>query len=325
VALAALQHEAVAELRRFVEDEGTQFPALPWVWRALEARGKLLAQGEGFCWGVLPLLVCEAAGGNPQRALPLSIALECLIAAVDTFDDVQDGDAPDGLWRACGIATATNVATLLLFLTQRALGRLLEQDIPIATVAEIAQLFAAAGVQACSGQQRDLDESVGSEGDEAAYLVTIALKSGALVECACRAGALLGVAAPTAVAAYAQCGLNMGMALQIANDIAGASWDSADRSDLRVGKRTLPLLFALECAPQVLRADLGALVRPERREDLTPEESAWVRHHLAATGALHYASTVADLYWEQALSCLESAGCGAESPLRILVTDLQGA
>ncbi len=124
MAVTTLRQVAVEELCWFIDEEGKDFPALAWIWQALRARGKLLAEEAGLSWGMLPLLVCAGAGGDSRAALPLAVAVECFIAAADTFDDVQDCDTPDGLWRACGLATATNVATFLLFLTQLALGRL---------------------------------------------------------------------------------------------------------------------------------------------------------------------------------------------------------
>jgi len=325
VALTALHQEATEELLRFVADEGKDFPAIDWVWRALRTRGKLLADEEGFAWGLLPLLVCADARGDPRQAFPLAIAVECLIAATDILDDVQDGDSADALWRACGLATATNVATLLLFLSQLALGRLAQQGVPGETAAAIVRLFAAAGARACAGQQHDLDAARGAEIDEDTYLATSALKSASLVECACRAGAILGRGTPEAVDAYAQCGVNVGMALQINNDVAGASSESADRNDLRAGKRTLPMIFALEHAPASSRADLGAILLSGRQEDLCPAEIDRVRQFLAATGALQYAVVVADLYWEHAMSCLERAGCGLDSDLRRLVARMRDA
>ncbi len=193
-------------------------------------------------------------------------------------------------------------------------------------MAALSGLFAAAGVRACVGQQRDLDATCGAAIDEDAYLATVALKvalkSASLVECACRAGALLAGATPDVVDAYAAFGLNLGMVLQLHNDIAGASLEG---SDLRAGKLTLPLIFALESGPAPLQAELAALMSPNRREDLRPEEIDRVRQLLVAAGGLHYAAVVADLYGEHALSCLERAGCEPESDLSCLFGRLRTA
>ena len=319
-----LRPAAVAELRQLVEEEGAGFPAIAWVWRALEARGKLLSPGEGFGWGLLPLAACQAAGGDPSQALPLGVALECFMAAADIFDDIQDTDAPDSLWLQCGLGTATNVGTFLLFLTQLAIDRLSRRGVPCEKVAEIAQSFAAAGARGCCGQQRDLEQTSEQGSDEGQYLTIVAQKSASLVECACRSGALLGTVGPAALAAYAQFGFNVGMALQIVNDLAGVSTESAFRNDLSVGKRTLPVIFALDCAPEPIRQELWGLLEAHRLRPLQPAEAERARDLMAAVGSLQYARVVADVYWERALGCLEAAGCPSDSPLHEMVAQMRG-
>lgn len=306
------------ELCRFIADEGARFPSSACVWQALRGRGKLLADEDGFNWGLLPLLVCASADGDPRQVFPLAVAVECFIAAADTFDDVQD-DAADGLWRVYGRATTINVATFLLFLSQLALSRLTHCGVSCTTVAAVAEGFAAAGARACSGQQHDIDAAC--ETDEATYLATIALKSGALVECACRAGALLGDTTPAAVESYAQFGLNAGIAMQIHNDIVGVLSESTNRGDLGSRKWTLPIIFARECAPEPWRGELQDILRSSQRPGA--EEIDRLRHLLVTTGSLQYAAVVADLYWERALSCLMNAGCDAHSALLNLVIELQ--
>jgi hypothetical protein len=93
-----------------------------YVRQVLSVPGKLLGPDEGFTWGLLPLLVCEAAGGDPRRGLSLGAAFDCFIAAADIFDDIQDDDDDAGLQRTAGPATAINVAAFLLFLSQHTLG-----------------------------------------------------------------------------------------------------------------------------------------------------------------------------------------------------------
>ena len=119
MAVKSLALIAAAELRKFVEVECSEFAAQHWLLRALDSRGKLLSGRPEIAWGVLPILVCDAVGGDPLCAIPISMATECFISAADVFDDIEDADASDSLWRACGIATAVNVATLLLLLTNR--------------------------------------------------------------------------------------------------------------------------------------------------------------------------------------------------------------
>jgi geranylgeranyl pyrophosphate synthase len=321
---STIRQGATGELRRFVDAEGASFPAIDLVWQVLRARGKLLAEGDGFSWGLIPLLVCEAAGGDPRLALPVSTAAECFISAADILDDVQDRDTKDGLWRVCGVAAATNVATFLLFLTQLALGRLTTLGVPDDRVLEVVRTFAAAGARACGGQQKDLDQGRARDIDEAGYLGMVQAKSAYLVECLCRSGAIVAGARADEVEAFARFGLNVGMALQLANDTAAASAERSDRNDLRMGKPSLSMIFALECGPEGPREELAGLLRRARAGCLGPNQVDRVHSLLAASGALHYAVAVADVYWERALSSLDGLGRDQMVPLFDLIAQMRG-
>lgn len=324
MAVGPLRVAAAAALRGFIEAEAADFPALRWVWHALKARGKLLTDEGVFAWGLLPPLVTSASGGDPLVALPLGTALECFVAAADVLDDVEDADATDALWVSSGAATAINVATYLLQLTPIALGQLAERGVPLGKVVNIMRLFAASGARACVGQQRDLD-AVGLQPlDEEEYLATISLKSASLVSGACRAAAVLAVDDPNVSALYAEFGLNVGLAMQIGNDVVGASRESGNRDDLVRGKLTLPVIFALEYASPAAREEALALLSTREEGKLAVDEVGRLRRLIASTGALEYCQLMADVHWERALDCLRRAGCPEDSDLVLLVAEMRG-
>jgi octaprenyl-diphosphate synthase len=293
------------DLSEFVARETTGFSAAAGVWSALRTRGKILGEGAGFSWGLLPLVICQSVRGEFRRALPLSTAVECFMAAADTLDDVQDGDSPTALWRTCGAATATNIATFLLFLTQLSLTRLAASGLPDRDVVEVVRSFAFAGARACGGQQMDLDHGSDEDLDESRSLETSGHKSASLVECVCRSAAIAASAMPADIDICARFGYNVGMALQIRNDVLGVSTEGPDRNDLRFRKRTLPLIFALDRAPDPIRRDLSSIFWPGRTSELGDAEIELVHRHLRSSGALLYADAVAGVYWERALDCLD--------------------
>jgi geranylgeranyl pyrophosphate synthase len=312
--LALLRQAAAAEVEHLLTAAAAAFPAGSWLRRALTTSGKLLGPSpdEGLIWGLLPLLACQSAGGDPRRALPLAAAVECLIAATDILDDIEDADAPDALYLACGLPTATNVATLLLFLSQAALGRLREHGASAEQIAAAGLTLAEAGARACAGQQHDLTPDLDTLVDTDSYLRMIGLKAGALVDGICRAGALLSPATPATVAAYGAVGLQMGLALQVSNDVVGTTAPSL-RADLHAGRRTLPLLIALR---QGLPAPDPAALSSEAAERLY--------HRLTAAGVLDYARVVADICWDRALTALRGATGGVACPMRHLIDRLRG-
>ncbi len=278
----------------------------------LSVPGKLLGPDEGFAWGLLPLLVCEAAGGDPRRGLSLGAAFDCFIAAADVFDDIQDDDDELGLQRVAGPATAINVAAFLLFLSQVALGRL---DLPNPKIARMFELFAISGMRAYGGQQMDIDYTFADQVSETDYLEMVSQKSGTLVACGCRAGALLADSAEQSLTVYAQFGRNLGVALQIANDARGAVTTDLARSDLRSGKPTLPLIYALGHAPPAAREELLEIRRLARADMLQPMHLERARGLLHSLGALEYAAVYGDVYWEYARTSLEQASPGADHSL----------
>ena len=75
-------------------------------------------------WYLLPLIVCEAVSGHYEHAIPASAVLQLFMAAGEVFDDIEDADAAGSLSARYSSAIATNAATALLILAERAISRL---------------------------------------------------------------------------------------------------------------------------------------------------------------------------------------------------------
>lgn len=315
------RHAAVAELRRLIETEAAAFPVPPAVWQALQTRGKLLSLEGGFAWGDLALAACDVARAGGDAGPALAASTECLMAALDIVDDIQDGDAPDALYRSYGIPTALNAAMLLLFLSQLEVNALSERGVAAARVSAAAHTLAAAAASACSGQQEDLEGPPGGRGSEEQYLAMIGRKSASLVQGVCRAAAILGGIDASDTACLANFGFNVGMAMQILNDVAGASTEHADRNDLGVGKVTLSVIFAREFGglPHGMEQDAEGIVG---KRPLDVIEAGQISEFLESSGALEYARTVADLYWERAVTCAKGLHAGT-GQLTQLVCELR--
>ncbi len=312
LALGGLRRQAADELQHLCNVEASAFPGLEWVLLSLRAPGKLLSpHKDDFAWGLLPLLVIEAAGGDPRSGLPLAAATECLIAASDVLDDVEDGDSEAGLEHMCGLPTAINVGLFLACMAQVALYRLTDLGAEAHVVRDVGRALATAGTRACSGQQQDIEQDDALL-TEAGYLAMVQAKSGALVEGVCRAAAILARAAPNPTESYAQFGRNLGMALQVSNDVRAVSAPPDHRNDLAIGKRTLPLVFALQQAP--LRVQ--PLAKRARDRKLGPRQIQRFGELLHTSGGVLYASVVADVLFEDASACLDEAGCARTSRLR---------
>jgi geranylgeranyl pyrophosphate synthase len=203
-------------------------------------------------------------------------------------------------------------------MAQIAVHRLTALGFQAQAVRDVARVLATSAARACGGQQRDIDQDDGLL-NESGYLDMVDAKSGALVEGLCRAAAIVaGVSAET-VEGYAQFGRNLGIALQLSNDVRAVSLQTQDRNDLAVAKRTLPLVFALEHAPKLAQEFVGA-AQPDRRTQHDPDRLREIVH---TTGGVFYASVVADVYFEEATACLDQAGSAPESELRTFLTAMR--
>ena len=319
MAVKTLRRQAAEELQQLLNGEGSSFPGLNWVRLSLQTRGKLLSgDNRGFAWGLVPLLVIDAAGGDPRAGLPLAAAAECLVAASDVLDDVEDGDCAIGLERVCGIPTAINVGTFLTFMAHVAIHRLTSLGFQADVVRDVGCVLATAAARACGGQQRDIDQNEALL-TESGYLEMVEAKSGAIVEGLCRAAAIVAGASTEAIERYAQFGRNLGIALQVSNDVRAVSIQQNQRNDVAAVKRTLPLAFALEHAPALAHEFVAAA----HEGRLAAHDAQRLSDLMHTSGGVLYSSVVADVYFEEAAACLDKADCAEQTQLRAFLRSMR--
>ena len=248
-------------------------------------------------WALLPLAVCESISGRFEQALPAAAALVFLRAAADVFDDIEDADSASSLAARYGIAPATNAATTLVILAEKALARLRGRGVGNSTIVQVFDAVNAYYTTACAGQHLDLAHPVGQSISESDYLSIAGMKSATSIACACHAGALLGGANAELIDTFSRFGYNLGMASQLANDIEGVT----QGRDLLKRKVTLPAIYALAHADAGFRQRLEqAFTAPAGGASDLSE----LRQILFASGAMHYASVTMEFYREKASDIL---------------------
>jgi geranylgeranyl diphosphate synthase, type I len=266
------------------------------------------SSGGGPSWSLLPFVVDEALSGDWNKVVPAAAAIEFFKAAAEVFDDAEDADAPASLASKYGTAAAINAATALLVLGEKALARLRERGVAEADIVHILDVFNSYYLTACAGQYLDLSAGPGAALSEVMYLGAVEMKSGAQVECACWLGATLAGASPRITRLFSRFGQSLGIAVQIANDIQGV----AVGKDIPRRKITLPAIYALEQTTGKDRAALAAAFL--ERSGAAPDAEA-IQELLFRTGAMHYATTMMELYRQQAfgsLAAAEQAGARVE-------------
>ena len=109
-------------------------------------------------WLMLPILTCEALGGDLEPAYHVAAALETGRIAAGCLDEWQDQDTDEALWRTIGPAQTVNLATAMIALSQLSVSRLADLGTEPAMVVNLQKEFALTLLHMCEGQHADLSD-----------------------------------------------------------------------------------------------------------------------------------------------------------------------
>jgi geranylgeranyl diphosphate synthase type I len=230
---------------------------------------------------VFPALACQAAGGDPRQAVPLSAAWLLNILAGRIFDDQQDGEGEQQAWLTARAIDSTSVGLFALGAANAALSYLhVERDSLsdiICAFGNIVSLSARAQIDKLDLKGLTLER----------YLANIAAKTGIVFATGAWTGARTAKngASELALQALHDYGMNLGMAIQIADDCA-----DLQEGDLSRQHFTLPVVYALNQIDHPRHPQLISLLEKGAGQEM---------------GALEWAVNVASLYRAKALAALE--------------------
>lgn len=276
--------------------------------RSLSRKGRALSLDSCFRWSLLPVIVYGSCGGEGPRSTPAAAAIDLWLAAGDVFDEVEDRDVP-GLWQEIGEAQALNAGTALLLLSRLSVNRLLDRGFRESLVLSAAREIDRAGIRSCVGQHLDLLNEDLMDVTEKDYIEMTTLRSGSLIECACRIGAVLAEKDQQTIDAFGRGGRNLGVFAQIVNDVRSLDTIHGKKSDLVRKKKTLPVVYGLEVGSADDRRFLSQVFIGAG--PVTDCSQARMKSVLANLGATDYCSLVADLYLEKGLDEFRAAGMAA--------------
>jgi geranylgeranyl diphosphate synthase type II len=232
---------------------------------------------------VRPILVlrsCEAAGGSWEAALPAAIALEMVHCFSLVHDDLPALDNDD-LRRGRPTTHKAHGEALAILAGDALLSFAMETALKSpSNPATVAQELAGATTAMITGQV--YDTLAGFEGNppvnERLRIIHLN-KTGALIRCACRMGALCGGANPAKLAALTAYGEAMGLMFQVVDDILDETQSTehlgkAAGKDRDAGKMTYPAVHGLDASRRTVAelretairtvADLGPVADPLR-------------------------------------------------------------
>jgi len=268
---------------------------------------------------LLCLLVCEAAGGDPERALPAAAAVELVHNFSLVHDDIEDASPLRRhrltVWKVWGTPQAINAGDGLFALAHLAMQRLADRGVRHRRVLTALEILDQACLALTEGQHLDLSFEARLDVDVDEYLSMIRGKTAALFSAAAQLGALVAGSDPESTARYRRFGQNLGLAFQIVDDILGIWGDpqvtgkpAAD--DIQQRKKTLPIVRALE---EEKRTEGQGLREIYQREVIDEEAVEAALKILENLGARHYTGGMANDYYQQALAELDATGVGNEA------------
>lgn len=290
-------------------------------------------------WPLYVLLSCKAAlepenRETWRRALSAAVAVEIAMAAASLLDELADDD-PSPFVRKYGPGQASNTGNLMLVMAQQILQRNAQGEGGQGAMRALGALQDML-TQAALGQHLDmLYERMGAGEVTLDMSIQMAeLKTGALVSGACRIGALMAGAEGRIVELLARFGKENGCIAQLINDIqdvipqyyqseadGGAEADEMPerKTDLRLRKRTLPIVFTL-------REDVpypNALQRAFAGDSTPDVDEEELRRAVIDAGGVQFANLIAEVHRQNAIEAineLEALRPGAREALRPLVS-----
>ena len=211
----------------------------------------IIAAGGKRLRPVLLLLMSGALGSRHPQRFNLAAVVEFIHTATLLHDDVVD-ESTLRRGRATANEVFGNPASVLVgdFLYSRAFQMMVEAE-----SMRIMQILADATNVIAEGEVLQLMNMHDASLDEAGYLRVIRSKTAKLFEASCRLAAVLASAPAATEAACAEYGLSLGTAFQVIDDVLDYEGDAAEMGknlgdDLREGKATLPLILAMQLAPE---------------------------------------------------------------------------
>jgi len=252
---------------------------------------------------LLMILSARLCGYKGDYDKTLSVVFEYLHAATLLHDDVVDGaDVRRGNPVAHSIWG--NPATVLVgdFLLARSIA-IAAQTRSVAIISVLADTTA----QMSEGEIHQLLHKGDLSIDEADYMEVIRRKTAYLIRAACQVGALLAGAPEEQEQALAEYGYQLGIAFQMADDLLDYTADprvigKPVGADLKEGKLTLPVIYALNRATEEDRRRLEVIIRDT---DVTEGDFRTVLDLIEKYGGIAYTRECARKHIEQAKTCLE--------------------
>jgi len=259
----------------------------------------------------LVLKCCKLVEGREEDAIPTAAALELLHTFTLIHDDIMDQDEKrrgvPTVHTQWGVPIALVAGDLLFAKVYEAITKYTEtKHVTPKRILQVLKEISEATITLCEGQTRDMMFENKETVSETEYLEMIKGKTAALFETSARCGGILGGANKKQVECLGEFGHYSGIAFQIIDDVLALTADEKVLkkpigNDVREGKRTLIVVFALEKASKNQRKKI---LETLGNKDATPEKIRETIELIDSLGAIDYAKHFAENYIERAKEAL---------------------
>ena len=249
--MSLLKKKIISEVKNDLADieEAVKINLNPYFDLVSDIASHILFAGGKRLRPLLMILSAKICGNTKKDSAAISSIFEYLHTASLLHDDLID-DASMRRGKPVAHSIWGNAAAVLTgdFLLARSLSIAAKTGIPevIEAIAEITEYMSQGEIfQLMNKQRLDLSEKE--------YMEIIKCKTAVLFRGACRTGALVAGASRDKKDALSLYGMNLGIAFQMADDLLDYTADSKllgkkTGADIREGKLTLPVIYALKQA-----------------------------------------------------------------------------
>jgi len=277
----------------------------------------------------LVLKSCRLVGGREEDAIPTAAALELLHTFTLIHDDIMDQDdkrrGVQTVHTKWGVPIAIVAGDLLFAKVYAAITSYTDtKHVTPKRILQVLKEISEATITLCEGQTRDMMFESKETVSEEEYFEMIKGKTAALFETSARCGGILGGATKKQVKRLGMFGHYSGIAFQVIDDVLGLTADEKVLkkpvgNDIREGKRTLMVVYALEKASKSQRK---RILETLGNKDASPEKIQETIELIDSLGAISYAKQLAEKYIERAKKALASFPASEDREDLISLSDL---
>lgn len=259
---------------------------------------------------LLVLLGCDMFGGNVEHAMDAAIGIEMFHNFTLLHDDIMD-QAPlrrgkETVYKKWDANRAILSGDTMFALANRYLLRT-----PAVCQSKVLDIFNKTAIEVCEGQQLDMNFETLESVPLGDYLEMIRLKTAVLLAASLKIGAMIGGAGDKTTQKLYDCGISLGIAFQLTDDLLDAYGDESTfgkktGGDIVANKKTYLYLVALERAESNQRSELLKLFSTSNEKQDAKINA--VKGIFDSLGVPEITRQAIRLHYERAMTLLQRIG-----------------